>query len=128
MPRLDLYPLAKDAPREAHADATVIVVDMLRASTTIATALAAGAECVMPFAEIDETLAAAQRFGRDQVPAAASYSRRPTGPGRSNPAAKRAAPSLGPQSMHQRSPAQSNSTPTLPCSAPAPTACSPWKT
>ncbi|HMO84724.1 MAG TPA: 2-phosphosulfolactate phosphatase, partial [Lacipirellulaceae bacterium] len=67
MPRLDLYPLAKDAPREAHADATVIVVDMLRASTTIATALAAGAECVMPFAEIDETLAAAQRFGRDQV-------------------------------------------------------------
>ncbi|HMP07169.1 MAG TPA: 2-phosphosulfolactate phosphatase, partial [Lacipirellulaceae bacterium] len=67
MPRLDLYPLAKDAPREALADATVIVVDMLRASTTIATALAAGAECVMPFAEIDETLAAAQRFGGDRV-------------------------------------------------------------
>jgi 2-phosphosulfolactate phosphatase len=67
MPKLDLFRLPKDAPREALADATVIVVDLLRASTTICTALAAGAECVMPFAEIDETLAAAARFGRDQV-------------------------------------------------------------
>jgi 2-phosphosulfolactate phosphatase len=67
MPKLDLYVLPRLAPREALADATVIVVDLLRASTTIATALAAGAECVMPFAEIDETLAAAERFGRDQV-------------------------------------------------------------
>src|SRR5262245_7137069 len=67
MPRLELYPLPSHAPPEALADATVIVVDLLRASTTIATALAAGAECVMPFAEIDQTLAAAQKFGRDQV-------------------------------------------------------------
>lgn len=47
--------------------ATVIVVDLLRASTTICTALAVGADCVMPFAEIDETLAAAERHGRDAV-------------------------------------------------------------
>lgn len=67
MPRLDLYPLPSLAPPEALADATVIIVDLLRASTTIATALAAGAECVMPFAEIDETLTAAARFGRDRV-------------------------------------------------------------
>jgi 2-phosphosulfolactate phosphatase len=67
MPKLDLYLLPRLAPREALADATVIVVDLLRASTTIATALAAGAACVMPFAEIDETLAAAERFGRDNV-------------------------------------------------------------
>jgi 2-phosphosulfolactate phosphatase len=67
MPKIDLYPLAKDAPPEAPADATVIVVDLLRASTTIATALAAGAECVMPFAEIDDTLAAAQAYGRQNV-------------------------------------------------------------
>lgn len=67
MPKLDLYLLPRLAPCEALADATVIVVDLLRASTTIATALAAGAECVMPFAEIDETLAAAERFGRNNV-------------------------------------------------------------
>jgi 2-phosphosulfolactate phosphatase len=59
--------LPKFAPAEWLADATVIVVDLLRASTTICTALAAGAECVMPFAEIDETLAAAERFGRANV-------------------------------------------------------------
>jgi 2-phosphosulfolactate phosphatase len=67
MPTLDLYLLPKDAPPERLADATVIVIDLLRASTTICRALAAGAECVMPFAEIDETLAAAQAFGRDNV-------------------------------------------------------------
>jgi 2-phosphosulfolactate phosphatase len=67
MPRLDLYPLPEHAPREALAEATVIVVDLLRASTTICTALVNGAECVMPFAEIDETLRAAERFGRGEI-------------------------------------------------------------
>ncbi len=67
VPSLDLYLLPRDVPAERLADATVIVVDLLRASTTIATALAAGAECVMPFAEIDDTLAAAERFGRQNV-------------------------------------------------------------
>jgi 2-phosphosulfolactate phosphatase len=67
MPTIDLYLLPKDAPPERLADATVIVIDLLRASTTICHALAAGAECVMPFAEIDETLAAADRFGRRNV-------------------------------------------------------------
>jgi 2-phosphosulfolactate phosphatase len=67
MPTLDVYFLPQHAPPAALADATVIVVDLLRASTTICTALDAGAECVMPFAEIDETLAAAERFGRDRV-------------------------------------------------------------
>lgn len=46
---------------------TVIVVDLLRASTTICAALAGGAECVMPFAEIEETMATAARFGRQNV-------------------------------------------------------------
>jgi 2-phosphosulfolactate phosphatase len=67
MPTLDLYLLPKHAFPERLARATVIVVDLLRASTTICHALAAGAECVMPFAEIDETLAAAERFGRKRV-------------------------------------------------------------
>ena len=67
MPKLDLYPLPSHASPEALADSTVIVVDLLRASTTICTALAAGAECVMPFATIEETLAAAERYGRENV-------------------------------------------------------------
>jgi 2-phosphosulfolactate phosphatase len=67
VPSIELYPLPRDVPAERLAEATVIVVDLLRASTTIATALAAGAECVMPFAEIDDTLAAAERFGRQNV-------------------------------------------------------------
>jgi 2-phosphosulfolactate phosphatase len=67
MPEIDLYTLPKDASKERLKDATVIVIDLLRASTTICTALAAGAECVMPFAEIDETLAAAEKFGRGNV-------------------------------------------------------------
>jgi 2-phosphosulfolactate phosphatase len=67
MPTIDLFHLPQLVHREALGDATVIVVDLLRASTTICTALAAGAECVMPFAEIEETIAAAERFGRDKV-------------------------------------------------------------
>lgn len=67
MPKIDLYALPKDVPQDRLTDATVIVIDLLRASTTICTALAAGAKCVMPFAEIDETLAAAAKFGRHNV-------------------------------------------------------------
>ena len=67
MSRIDLFSLPKLAPSEWLTDSTVIVVDLLRASTTICTALAAGAECVMPFTEIDETLEAAERFGRSNV-------------------------------------------------------------
>jgi 2-phosphosulfolactate phosphatase len=43
----------------------VIVVDVLRATTTICHALAAGAECVVPCLEIDEARATAARFGGD---------------------------------------------------------------
>jgi 2-phosphosulfolactate phosphatase len=67
MPTIDLLHLPHLLHPEALGDATVIVVDLLRASTTICTALSAGAECVMPFAEIEETLAAARQFGRGNV-------------------------------------------------------------
>lgn len=44
MPReLVVHPLADDVPLEALAGATVVVIDVLRASTTIVHALAAGA-------------------------------------------------------------------------------------
>jgi 2-phosphosulfolactate phosphatase len=67
VPALHLHTLPQDVAPTKLAGATVIIVDQLRASTTIATALAAGAECVMPFAEIEETLAAAVRLGRANV-------------------------------------------------------------
>jgi 2-phosphosulfolactate phosphatase len=67
MPTLDLFHLPQHVPSEALANATVIVVDLLRASTTICQALVAGAECVMPFAEIDRTLQLADKFGRNRV-------------------------------------------------------------
>ena len=46
---------------------TVIVVDLLRATTTICQALASGAGAVVPFREIDEALAATEKAGRRQV-------------------------------------------------------------
>jgi 2-phosphosulfolactate phosphatase len=72
MPRLlmptlavHLLPRLVDPAELAHGAA--IVIDLLRASTTICHALAAGAECVMPFVEIEETLAAANKLGRNNV-------------------------------------------------------------
>jgi 2-phosphosulfolactate phosphatase len=67
VPTLHLHTLPQNVSPAELADSTVIIVDQLRASTTIATALAAGAECVMPFAEVDETLAAARALGRQNV-------------------------------------------------------------
>ena len=46
---------------------TVVVVDLLRASTTICQALAAGARCVLPFVEVDQTLRAAQGLDRAET-------------------------------------------------------------
>lgn len=51
----------------ALAGRTVVVVDVLRATTTICHALAAGAKSVVPCLEIDEARAKAQELGRAQV-------------------------------------------------------------
>ena len=67
MRRLKVRPLPASVPESEFAGATVVVIDLLRASSTICTALAAGAECVMPFVEVAETLAAAEKFGRANV-------------------------------------------------------------
>lgn len=48
-------------------DSTVIVIDMLRASSTICYALAAGTKCVVPLLEIDEALQLAEQLGREFV-------------------------------------------------------------
>jgi len=54
------------APNEL-AGRTVVAVDLLRASTTIAVALAAGANEILPAGSIEEALHIAQNLERDQV-------------------------------------------------------------
>jgi len=54
------------APNEL-AGRTVAVVDLLRASTTIAVALAAGAKEILPAVSTEEALRVAQNLERDQV-------------------------------------------------------------
>jgi 2-phosphosulfolactate phosphatase len=56
-------PWSADAVRGAH----VVVVDVLRATTTIATALANGAAGVIPVAEPEDAIALGNRLGRDRV-------------------------------------------------------------
>jgi 2-phosphosulfolactate phosphatase len=56
-------PWSADAVRGAH----VVVIDVLRATTTIATALANGAAGVIPVAEPEDAIALGNRLGRDRV-------------------------------------------------------------
>jgi 2-phosphosulfolactate phosphatase len=64
---LHVHKLPAEVDERELAGGTVIVIDLLRATTTICQALASGAREVVPFREIDETLAAAAKAGRDQV-------------------------------------------------------------
>ncbi len=59
MPQIAVHYLPHFVAESDLADSTVIVVDLLRASTTICQALTAGAKCVIPSLEIDETFAKA---------------------------------------------------------------------
>ncbi|MEX1233238.1 MAG: 2-phosphosulfolactate phosphatase [Planctomycetaceae bacterium] len=62
---VQLLPISAEAHRLA--DATAIVVDVLRASTTIVHALAHGARAVIPALEVDDALRLAKKFNRDAV-------------------------------------------------------------
>jgi 2-phosphosulfolactate phosphatase len=59
--------LAPPWPAESVRDAHVAVVDVLRATTTIAIALANGAEGAIPVAEPGDAIALGNRLGRDRV-------------------------------------------------------------
>jgi len=67
MPTLNVHFLPSHVDASALAGSTVIVVDLLRASSTICQALASRAICVMPFLEIDETRRAAERLPRSKI-------------------------------------------------------------
>lgn len=57
---------APPAPADV-AGRVVVVVDVLRAATVAAAALEAGARAVIPFEQIDETVARARQFARGEV-------------------------------------------------------------
>ncbi|HEY4235295.1 MAG TPA: 2-phosphosulfolactate phosphatase [Lacipirellulaceae bacterium] len=57
--RLDVHPLPNHVAESALVGSTVVVIDLLRASTTICQAIVSGATEVVPFLEIDEARAAA---------------------------------------------------------------------
>jgi 2-phosphosulfolactate phosphatase len=59
MPELRVHKLPQDVTPAELAGSTVVVIDLLRASSTICQALASGATDVVPFLEVEEALAAA---------------------------------------------------------------------
>lgn len=67
MTKLNVHFLPALTTQEALAGSTVVVIDVLRATTTIATALAAGAKEVIPCFEIDEAMAAAASLPAGQA-------------------------------------------------------------
>jgi 2-phosphosulfolactate phosphatase len=66
-PRLNVYSLPKFADPKDLADGTVVVVDVLRATTTIAYALEAGAREVIPCREVEEARALVARYSPEDV-------------------------------------------------------------
>jgi len=67
LPQLAVHYLPQFVSESELAGSTVVVVDLLRASTTICHALAYGAKCVVPCLEIAETWTRAKQFSRDQI-------------------------------------------------------------
>ncbi len=65
--RLDVYLTAAELAGADCSGRAVAVIDVLRASTTIVTALANGARAVLPFADTDELMTRARQFERRDV-------------------------------------------------------------
>jgi 2-phosphosulfolactate phosphatase len=66
MPMLNVHFLPGHVAESRLAGSVVIVIDQLRASSTICQALASGAARVIPFLDVDETKAAAAKLDRSQ--------------------------------------------------------------
>jgi len=64
---LNVHCLPRDVAEEALAGSTVVVIDLLRATSTICQALASGAREVIPFLEVEEAVTAAEAAGRSEV-------------------------------------------------------------
>lgn len=64
---LNVHCLPRDVAEEALVGSTVVVIDLLRATSTICQALASGAREVIPFLEVEEAVTAAEAAGRPEV-------------------------------------------------------------
>ena len=67
MPSLHVHYLPQFVGEHELADAAVVIIDQLRASTTICHALAVGASEVVPYVEVDAVLRAADSQFRNEV-------------------------------------------------------------
>jgi len=65
--RLDVFTTPGEIAAPALAGRTVVVLDILRATTSIVEALNAGARSVFPVGSIEEAIRMANTFGRDEV-------------------------------------------------------------
>lgn len=65
--RVDVHYLPQFVAEHQLADAAVVVIDQLRASSTICYALAAGAREVMPLLEVDAVLEESQRYQQGEI-------------------------------------------------------------
>jgi 2-phosphosulfolactate phosphatase len=65
--RLDVFLTPGELSPGDILDRSVVVIDILRASTSIVQALSAGAKSIYPVASIEEALRLANTFGRDDV-------------------------------------------------------------
>lgn len=65
--RLDVFLTPGELAASDLADRTAVVIDILRASTTIVQALSAGAKSIYPVSSIEDALRLANTFGRDEV-------------------------------------------------------------
>src|SRR5680860_838136 len=65
--RLDVFLTPGELTLADIADRVVVVIDVLRATSTIVEALGAGAKAIYPVASIEEALRLANTFGRDEV-------------------------------------------------------------
>jgi len=65
--RLFVYFLPQQVPEADLLGSAAVVLDVLRATTTICQALASGAQDVVPFSEVQEVLAAAAHFQPDNI-------------------------------------------------------------
>lgn len=65
--RLDIYLTPGEVVPGEIAERTVVVLDILRATTTITHALNNGARAIYPVSSIEEALRLANTFGRDEV-------------------------------------------------------------
>jgi 2-phosphosulfolactate phosphatase len=65
--RIDLYFTSNEVKEEELKDRTVLVIDVLRASTTIAYALYNGCKDIIPSGSVDKAIELSKKIGRDSA-------------------------------------------------------------